>query len=162
MSKTIPLSQGKFALVDDEDYEFLNQWKWCAHKNKNNVFYVERNELIPKRKIIKMHRVIMNAPIGMEVDHIDRDGLNNQKANLRLCTQTENQRNKSLYRNNSSGYRGVKANGRNWQSEIRVNGQGIYIGTYKTKVEAAQAYDLAAKKYHKDFANLNFPEAINV
>ena len=92
--KTIQLTQGQFALVDDEDYDFLMQWKWQAHKDKS-TYYATRVEYGKNiKKGIKMHRVIMNTPRNMETDHKDRNGLNNQKYNLRICTRGQNQTNK--------------------------------------------------------------------
>ena len=94
--KQIPLTQGKFTLVDDEDYDFLMQWKWCALKCGSN-FYAVRPETRtdnPKRKHIRMNRVLANTPDDLVCDHIDRDSLNNQKINLRNCTMKNNCRNK--------------------------------------------------------------------
>src|ERR1043165_2122866 len=88
MTREIPLTQGYVALVDDCDYEWLSQWKWCAHVAKGG-----RTAYAFRAKGIAMHRVIMNAPEGMDVDHRDHNGLNNTRANLRICTHAENQRN---------------------------------------------------------------------
>lgn len=162
--KLIPLTQGKFAKVDDEDYEYLNQWKWCAHKSHNNI-YAERNVRIKGRKqiTIKMHRLILGLTDSKILcDHMDHDGLNNTKSNLRACNSTENQRNTSSKKGSSSPYLGVskdksKCNRKKrWRASICVNKNRIFIGMFLTEIEAAKAYDNAAIKHFKEFANLNF------
>lgn len=157
--KKIPLTQGKVALVDDEDYEYLNQWKWFAIK-KNNVrseyWYASRK--YPNRKgNLGMHRVIMNTPHNMQVDHIDHNGLNNQRYNLRICNNAENGKNRTSY--GRSKYLGVSYNRGFWKAGIRINNEWIYLGSYRLQSEAAFAYDIAAMKDHKEFANLNFKYA---
>jgi len=156
--KTIPLTQGKIVLVDDEDYEYLNQRKWYASK-RGNTWYAIRIVCIPKQRTIRMHRVILNAPNGMQVDHINSNGLDNRKSNLRLCTHAENQRHQQLSCRNSTGFKGVSFDKRNPQKTyyacINLNNKQIYIGCYHTAEEAAQAYDKAALKYHKKFALTN-------
>lgn len=153
--KEIRLTLDKIALVDDEDYDYLNQWKWCAMKIKN-YYYAGRgihNKNI--RHLILMHRLIMNAPKGMEIDHIDHDGLNNQKFNLRICTTSQNQMNRLPI--GGSKYLGVSYNqGKYIVAQIRVNGEIKKLGMFKTEEEAALAYDNAAKLYHGEFSNLNF------
>ena len=98
----------------------------------------------------------MSPPDNMEVDHINGDKLDNRKENLRVCTHRENGKNQKISINNTSGYKGVFANHKNWQAVIGVDGKPIYLGTYPSPEKAAEAYDVAAKKYHGDFANLNF------
>ena len=154
--KTINLTPGKVALVDDEDFEELNKHKWFAHKN-GHTFYALRNSKTENkyRKLIYMHRVIMNTPDDMNTDHIDRDGLNNQKSNLRVCTYAENCRNKKKSPLNTSGYKGVhlhKAT-QKWTSQLRVDGKLISFGYFPSKELAYQAYLEGVKKYHKEFAN---------
>lgn len=156
--KTILLTQGKVALVDDEDYEYLNQWKWCANKI-DNTYYAVRTIYKPKRQQILMHRVILNAPEGVEVDHINSNGLDNQKSNLRLCTRNENQRHQRLRKDNTIGFKGIYFIKRNPQKPyyayININSKRIHLGYYYTSKEAAQVYDKAALKYHKEFALTN-------
>lgn len=160
--KLIPLTQGKFAQVDDDDFAFLTQWKWFAHFDGNN-FYAGRQE---NQKELKMHRVIMNCNDGELVDHIDINGLNNQKLNLRKCTFAENLRNKKKYKNNQSNFKGVKTIRKKKKHEVRVfyiaritiDRNCIYLGSFNDEVEAAKAYDTAAIEHHGKFASLNFKQ----
>jgi hypothetical protein len=149
----VPLTQGKVALVDDEDYEYLSQFKWYAQKSET-TWYAARHPT--KNKTVRMHRVLMDDPQGLEVDHEDRDGLNNQRYNLRVATHAQNGRNRRPHTNKTSGYKGVywqKASGR-WIVQIQ-------LGSYDTAEEAARMYDEAARRYHGEFAYLNFPEEIS-
>ncbi len=114
--RKIPLSQGKFAIVDNDDFAELNQWKWCATKGRRNyTFYAGRNvpnkgKKPPQIKLL-MHRFIAKCPKGKIIDHIDGDGLNNRKSNLRICTQMENQLNRHCVpRSNTSGFVGISWN----------------------------------------------------
>ena len=154
--KEIKLTQGQVALVDDEDYDFLNQWKWYAHKGrKDGLFYAgKRNNGDIKQ--IWMHRLIMNTSRGLTVDHIDHNGLNNQKCNLRNCSMSQNKMNVTPI--GLSKFLGVHPRNDKYVAQIKVNGKKIYIGTFKTEEDAAHAYDNAAKKYFGEFANLNFKE----
>lgn len=153
--KEIQLTQGKVALVDDGDFELLNKYKWSAHKGRG-AWYATRG-VGP----IKMHRQITHAPIGAVVDHINGNGLDNRRINLRVCSHSENMRNSALRSDNTTGYKGVrKRTDRKWYSaEIRVNGLSVNLGRFETAEGAARAYDEAAKKYFGDFARLNFQEA---
>lgn len=159
--KKIKLTQGKYALVDDEDFETLNQYKWCADKRPNNVFYAVQNEKIGHNKFrkIKMHRVIISTPKGMETDHADGDGLNNQKKNLRVCNRVENSYNVGMRKNNKSGYKGVHflpySNwSKKWHANITVNKKRISIGFFSTPEDAYRAYCAACVKYHGKYAKL--------
>jgi len=153
--KEIKLTQGKIALIDDEDYGYLNQFKWCADK-LGSTFYAKRRLYISIKEQynIYMHRIIMNAPKGMEVDHIDHNGLNNQKYNLRICTKCQNNRNKLP--SGKSKYLGVSAEDIKYKAEIMINHNKIRIGRFTTEEAAARAYDKKAKEYFGEFANLNF------
>jgi hypothetical protein len=156
--KEIQLTQGKVAIVDDEMFEFLNQWKWFA-SNKNGKFYVVRNITVSKNKqnSIFMHRFIMKPEKGFVIDHLDGNGLNNQKNNLRICTNSENLRNRKKNVNNKSGYKGVSLdkNLNKFRCKLYVNGQNIHIGMFIDPIDAAKAYNDAALKYHGEFAKLN-------
>jgi hypothetical protein len=151
--KKIPLTQGKFAIVDDEDFEALLQFKWHVNRHRSTWYAVR---WIGSQKI-HMHRVITNAPLGMDVDHIDGDGLNNQRSNLRVCSKQENHWNQGLNRNSTSGFKGVVWHkwARKWQAHIRVNGKRLYLGLFNDKTAAARAYNEAATKHFGNFARLN-------
>ena len=151
--KEIQLTQGKVALVDDEDFDWLNQWKWCcSHDYANKAVRLSNG----KYSAITMHRLILLAHKGQEVDHINGNRLDNRRVNLRFCSRTENQYNKKRQKNNTTGYKGVrKHRDGKWEAKIRVNGERIYLGIYVNIHDAAKAYDEAALKYHGEFAYLN-------
>jgi len=160
--KQIPLTQGMFALVDDDDFEALSKWKWHANKSKGN-YYACRNSprVNKKRTSIKMHRQIMNVPNdGLFIDHINGNGLDNRRENLRLCTNAENTRNSRVSSSNTTGYRGVSLHGptKKFRARIKSDDGTIYLGHFKTAIDAALAYDFAAKRFHGEFARLNFPK----
>lgn len=153
--KQIPLTQGKFALVDNEDFEWLNQFKWCYDHG-----YAKRGIKIKNTKNTKtifMHRLILNPPPDKFTDHIDRNKLNNQRNNLRICTQTENNQNNPKQKTNTSGYKGItwEKQRKKWIAQIRHKNKRLKIGRFNTKEEAALAYNKAAAKLHGKFANIN-------
>jgi len=158
MTKEIPLTQGKTAIVDDDMYEYLNQWKWCAHKHRSTFYAVRGVKLRPFQKIIKMHRLILNDPIGLLIDHQDGNGLNNTRENLRICTNVENLRNRGRQTNNKSGFKGVSwnKNKQKYHARIKAQGKYVHIGYYDNPIDAAKAYDEAAMKYFWEFARTNF------
>jgi hypothetical protein len=158
MIRQIPLTQGRVALVDDADYAWLSQWKWCYADNGNGKGYAIRYEYTGgKPRRIAMHRLIMSAPQNMKVDHQDGDGLNNTRSNLRLCTNTQNLHNKRKQQNTSSRYKGVYLFRNRWTARISVNKKLIFPGQFDTEEQAAQTYDAAASKHFGAFARLNFP-----
>lgn len=160
--KIIQLTRGQVTQVSDEWYEELNKHNWYAHFDPpSQTYYALRRakRFLGKSKLIPMHRVITNAPDNMMVDHIDHNTLNNQFENLRVCTMAQNQYNRKMNRNNSTGYKGVKPHGRGYMARIRVDGKEIYLETWDTQEQAAIAYDQAARMYFGEFANLNFPES---
>lgn len=163
MTKQIQLTQGKFTLVDDADYEWLVQWKW-RYDGKG---YAIRGAVIPgtgKQKAVRMHQVIMSTPDGMEVDHQDCDGLNNQRKNLRVCTHAQNLYNRKKTSNNKSGYKGVcwHEEGKKWMAVARKDKQTIYLGLFKDPEDAARAYDAKARELFGEFARTNFDENLRV
>ena len=156
--KRIQLTQGKEALVDDCDYEYLMQWNWSCSGNKH---YSCPACWIPGRKYVKMSRLVaerMGLDISRGIDHEDRNPFNNQRYNLRPATKAQNGRNRGLNLNNTSGFKGVNRMRNFWQSGIKVNRKRVHLGTFDTPEEAAHAYDEAALKYFGEFAYLNFPQ----
>jgi hypothetical protein len=153
----IKLTQNKFALVSNKDFKYLNQFKWYPDKG-GNTYYVVRNskDKLGKHLKIRMHQEIIGKIIGKEIDHRDGNGLNNQRSNLRICSHSENQHNRSKYKCNTSGYKGVSWHrGKlKWSSQIRVNGVLIYLGDYTSKLKAYEAYCEACSKYHGNFSNI--------
>jgi hypothetical protein len=152
----IALTKGMFALVDACDYERLNQYRWFAMKG-DNTYYAIRNS--PQGAIL-MHREIMHAPKGVPVDHIDHNGLDNRRGNLRLCTVGQNNCNQGPHRRGSSRFRGVswQKNARKWAATICYQGVHYYLGLFEDEVEAARARDRKAIELHGAFAWLNFPQ----
>ncbi len=159
--KQIPLKgkygEGKFALVDDSDYEYLNQFNWHIHK-KPKTSYVRRNKKLENGRMsgIEMHREIMKPSKGLLVDHINHNGLDNRKSNLRTCTHSQSLANRSF--GGKSKYKGVYYTKTGWSTQITHNKKNNYLGIFKNEVEAAKCYDEAAKRLHGKFANLNFKD----
>jgi hypothetical protein len=152
MSKEIKLNHGKVAIVDDLDYALLSQYKWKANGGYN-TWYAYRCE---GNKTIAMHREILCASKGVQVDHANGNGLDNRRINIRLCTQSQNNANIGKTSRNQSGFKGVTKSHRKWVASLSKDGHKILIGSFNTKQEAAQAYDEAARKYHGEFAKTNF------
>lgn len=144
----IPLTQGKFALVDDDVYEALSQHRWMF----GGSGYAMRSS---KSKGIYLHREILRPTKGYEVDHINGDKLDNRSSNLRVCEKSGNQRNKGIQSNNTSGFKGVSACGNRWRAQISRKKKILHIGLFRTKEEAASAYDSTAVKLHGPFAKTN-------
>lgn len=150
--KEIPLTQGKIALVDDEDYERLLQWKWCASWSKTTRNYYVKARNKGQNKTVFMHRIIMYALPGTQIDHINHDTLNNQKSNLRFVTQSQNSINQVIRTNNKTGIKGVFQNKRgSYCAQITKNYKHIHIGTFATKEEAHNAYINVAYKLFGEF-----------
>lgn len=182
--RKIKKHEDKVALVDDEYFEYLNQFTWHAKEFKN-TFYAGRYVCYreggqKKKKYIAMHREIMGiSDKSIHVDHRDFNGLNNQKYNLRICNKSQNGAHIKIRKTDfhTSKYHGVCNKTRKrpnnpmtwktyiakecWVAQINFNGKKINLGTYRTEIEAARAYDEAAKKYHGEFATLNFPSYTN-
>lgn len=150
----IPLTQGKFAIVDVEDLPLVEGKNWYFNKG-----YARTNIRIAnnKQKCVKLHRLIMSDPEGLEVDHINLDKLDNRRSNLRLATASQNQRNRVAYANNTSGYKGVvwHSGAKKWRARIVCGGKKHSLGLYATKELAHEAYCNAAKQMHGDFARFS-------
>jgi hypothetical protein len=151
-----PKYPNSFTMVDDEDFDILNKHKWHIAKN-SKTWYAQRNVYKPKHGMIFLHRQILNIPDGMFIDHIDGNGLNNQKANIRVCTKAENCRNARIRGDNTSGYKGVSFHKptKKWSASIQADKKQKHIGLFQSPQEAAFAWNIAAKEMHKDYAKLN-------
>jgi hypothetical protein len=162
--RKIKLTQGKFAIVDQEDYEKLNAHKWRAHSNHNIAFYAVRMtgySINGKRKTIQMHREIMRPADDLFVDHINHDGLDNRKINLRIVTPAQNNYNcRKRKGEHSSKYKGVSLDKREkrWRADISYKCKRIHLGYFDNEEEAAKAYDEAAKELYGEYAVLNFSQ----
>lgn len=159
----ISLTQGKFALIDDKDFTLINSYKWYAQNNSGYTFYAihrYQDKQTKKSIYIKMHRLIMNPQDNEEIDHIDSDGLNNQKFNLRICTSQQNNMNRKKLKSCSSKFKGVywKKQYKKWCSRIKINNKFKHLGYFDNEIEAAKTYDAAARKYFGEFARLNFSD----
>lgn len=148
--KLISLTRGRFASVDDGDFDRLNQWKWCLHiSNDGKRMYAKRRS---QGKILYMHNVILGGP--PEVDHGDNDGLNNQRYNLRACSRSQNNANQRLSSKNTSGFKGVTWDKENskWRAGGKINGRRTNLGRFSTKEEAHDAYSAWATATFREFA----------
>jgi hypothetical protein len=147
-----------FAIVDDADYEYLSQWTWITMKSSTRM-YAGRWELLEggKKKLVLMHRVILNTPSGLVTDHKDGNGLNNQTVNLRQATVSQNAANISAHKNSTSKYLGIywDKNRSKWFATIRKNKKDTFLGRFKEEKDAALAYNKAASELHGEFARLN-------
>lgn len=148
--KTIVLYRGELCRVDDEDFEKLSQYSWSVGGSGYAMAWVNG-------RMITMHQLLTKTSRGMPTDHIDRNKLNNQRNNLRVCTQSENVANGKMRANNMSGYRGVIWSRDKWFAQIKKNYKNRRIGPFNSPKQAAQAYDAKAKELHGEFASLNFP-----
>lgn len=157
--KKIELTQGKFALVDNEWFDYLNQYNWHAI----NTHYDDIHWYAGRRQMYKtlfMHNIIMNPPIGFEVDHKNGIGLDNQCFNLRIVLHQQNQMNQRKRQGTSSQYKGVSWYKKQslWRAYITVSSIHITLGVFVNEKDAARAYNAAALKYFGEFANLNIIE----
>jgi hypothetical protein len=153
-TRRIPLTRGKFVLVDAEDYYRLVKFRWTASAS-GNTFYASRGH---NGTTLMMHRAIMGAPKHLVVDHIDHNGLNNRRSNLRLSSLAQNSCN-VVSRKGTSKYKGVhwKRINKKWVASIQLNGKAYHLGCFADEIAAAIAYDEKAKVLHREFACLNFP-----
>lgn len=153
--KRIPLTQGKFAIVDDEDYEWLNQWKWTLNRcGKDGKYLYAGREANGKQ--IRMHRQILGLTKNDPemADHINHNGLDNRKCNVRICSNQQNQANSKRKNVGSSKYLGVRWHNNKWAASIGK--KRSHIGYYKNEIDAAKAYDKKAKELFGEYAHTNF------
>ena len=152
LMKKIPLTQGHFALIDNMDWELLSKYKWIAqkHSRSETLLYVTT---VIKDKVIRMHRLVTRAKQGEIVDHINGDGLDNRRKNLRFCTFSQNSANARLSKRNKTGFKGVCFMPKYQLYLAQMAGE--YLGLFKDPVEAAIAYNIKAKKKYGKFAYQN-------
>jgi len=158
--RQIYLGHHKYAKVDDDDYQRLSKRKWAFSKGYATTVAISKVD--GKRKTIGMHRLVIGSTLDYagDIDHINRNKLDNRKCNLRFCTHQENQRNRSSVQGKTSIYKGVswrKAT-KKWRAQIVPETRPVTLGDFYCEIKAAKAYDEAAKQYHGEFAVLNFPQ----
>ena len=158
----VPLTQGKVALIDDEDAERVLAHKWFARFDRSSGRWyvmrkVQRNH---KSQSVLLHRFILIAPDGSQVDHVNQNPLDNRRSNLRLATNSQNQQKKGRHRANKAGFKGVcwHKGRKAFQAQIKCGGARHHLGLFTTAEDAARAYDAAAALLHGEFARFNFPE----
>ena len=154
MTKLIPLTQGKAVLVDDRDYERLAEFKWFAvNVDSSGKHWYAKSKALN----CYMHRLIVHAPEGMYVDHINGDGLDNRTENLRICTNRQNCMNAKKRMNATSRYKGVHyhSQSKRWRAQIRIDKRKVYLGCFAAERDAAKAYNEAARKHFGEYAALN-------
>ena len=154
--RRIRLTQGKFAIVDCEDYDLLSRYKWCAAKD-SSTYYAVRSR---RGKQVRMHREIMKVPKHLVCDHINHNGLDNRRNNLRICTRQQNTYNQKPMKTGTSKYKGVDWNKRQkkWRARIYYKSRCHYLGYFNNEIDAALSYDAKARQLFKEFACLNFPD----
>jgi len=153
--KTIPLNHGKVAIVDDEDFEYLSKFKWYAHCRKTNshdYYYAARFDKLLGRPVF-MHRHILKPSKKMKVDHVDGNGLDNRKQNIRICTHAQNMANRRKFCKSSSKFKGVYRHKNKWAACIGINNKTKHIGVFSTEEEAHSEYMKKAKQVFGDFTH---------
>ncbi len=152
-------TKGEVIMVDSDDFDRLSQWKWYVCRNgKGHSYAMRRGDRRGKiRKTVGMHRVVMNAPAGMQVDHINHDGLDNRKTNLRLVTRIQNQWNRKP-NGKASKFKGVcwSTANKKWYARITLENERRHLGSFKNEEDAAKAYEIAAKEYQGEFRYIGF------
>lgn len=168
MTRSIPLTRGFVAIVDDEDYDKVSRFKWHAKTSKRSVYAARAipnpQARGPRQTLLYLHHVITGYP---RVDHRDGDGLNNRRENLRAATMTQNNQNRRASRTAASRFKGVFTNsgftnsgrGLPWKAGIKVGARSIHLGYFGSEDDAARAYDAAAREHFGEWAAVNFPAA---
>lgn len=162
MAEEIVLTQGQVAIIDDADFPFISRFKWCAHKRRKGYVAV-RNIKIPGKgwRPINMSRFLLNPSDNSFVDHINGNGLDNRRANLRFATPAQNQYNRAKNKNSASRFKGVRRDGKgHWMAAITYKRKAIHLGTFSTEKTAAHAYDVGAKILFREYARFNMGNAI--
>ncbi len=152
----VTLTKGYLAMIDTADTHFVAGWNWRALVDGNTVYAVRKDCSGPKQRSVKMHRIIMGNPEGLEIDHKDGDGLNNRRNNLREATRSQNNHNQRRSKNNTSGFKGVtwhKAGGK-WQAQIMMDGRKRFLGLHATPEAAHTAYCKASAELHGEYGRV--------
>ncbi len=155
----VQLTKGQVTVIDASDVPVIAPMRWCALEVKPGKFYAvtHGHSSSGRRTLIFMHRYLLEAESGVDVDHRDRDGLNNRRNNIRLASRSMNMANKGISPLNTSGYRGVQKDHHKWKAVIKINRKRIHIGSFASAEDAARAYDAKAVELFNEFAGLNFP-----
>jgi hypothetical protein len=154
--RTIQLTRGRNALIDEPDHAVVDRFKWHTHASKGYTYYAMSHERVEvgKWKGLSLHRTLMNAPAGQEVDHVNGDGLDNRRANLRVVTHKQNGSNRRKLRGESR-FKGVHRYKSGWRTCIYIDQKRTHLGCFATEIDAARAYDAAARKHYAEFAKTN-------
>jgi len=152
--KEIKLTKEKVTIVDDCDYQRLSKFKWQARQNQSGIWYASRQS---KGKTFRMHRFLLNIPIGFQPDHINGDGLDNRQCNLRIATRSQNNANCRVYKNSPSGFKGIQwySKKKKWRAQISKEYKRYSLGYFHNLTDACQAYNEEAKILFGNYAKLN-------
>lgn len=162
--RLIRMAQPRYAKVDPADYKRLREYEWFSIKGTRNFYAVRRVKGTNGTRFAMtyMHRELIEFPDGMLIDHVNQNSMDNRRANLRAATRAQNIRNRKKFSNSTgSKYKGIywDKNRKRWITRIMLEKKKIHLGYFQNEIDAAKAYDRAARKYHGEFASLNFPES---
>jgi hypothetical protein len=153
----VPLTQGKWTKIDIVDWPRASMFMWCSQQTQDGAWYAVGTPY-GKQKPTGLHRFLLDAPDGREVDHWDGNGLNNTRRNLRVCTHVQNMANKAKWTEGPSKFKGVTVSVDGWFAKISNHGLSIALGVFSSEVEAARVYDEAARQLYGEFSRPNIPE----